>query len=46
MDKIGNVKSYSKFLKYDLTAPIVSIESISGFDSNRRQISISQLKCK
>lgn len=43
MDKIGNVKSYSKFLKYDLTAPIVSIESISGFDSNRRQISISQL---
>jgi|GEM_PF-2014848 hypothetical protein len=42
-DKIGNIKSYSKFFKHDLTPPSVSIETISGLDNHKRQISISQL---
>ena len=42
-DRIGNIKSYSKFFKHDLTAPSVNIETISGFDSYKRQIFISQL---
>lgn len=42
-DKLGNVRSHSKFFKHDLKAPEVNIETITKMDGNKRKISISHI---
>ncbi len=42
-DRLGNIKSYSKFFKHDLSPPTLNIESSKTFEGKKKLISISRV---
>ena len=40
-DRLGNVKTYSRFFKHDLMPPELTIDSITRVDGNARKIQVN-----
>lgn len=45
-DRLGNVKTYSRFFKHDLMPPELTIDSITRVDGNARKISINHIQAR